>query len=59
MNKKIYIYRIEKVDVFRKALNKQFIERLRAIFIINKTLLHTLTDCFTPWRDHQGDLIQP
>ena len=39
--KYIYIYReIEKVDVFRKVLNKQFIERLRAIFIINKTQLH-------------------
>ena len=20
--------------------------------------LHTHTGCFTPWRDHQGDLIQ-
>ena len=31
----IYIYiEIEKVDVFRKVLNKQFIERLRALFII-------------------------
>ena len=49
---------IEKVDVFRKVLNKQFIERLRAIFIINKTQLQTPTDCFTPWGDHQGDLIQ-
>ena len=29
---------IEKVDVFRKVLNKQFVERLRAIFIINKFL---------------------
>ena len=47
---------IEKVDVFRKVLNKQFIERLRAIFIINKTQLQTPTDCFTPWGDHQGDL---
>ena len=27
---------IEKVDVFRKVLNKQFIDRLRAIFITNK-----------------------
>ena len=53
----IYI-EIEKVDVFRKVLNKQFIERLRAIFIINKTQLQTPTDCFTPWGDHQGDLIQ-
>ena len=49
---------IEKVDVFRKVLNKQFIERLRALFIINKTQLQTPTDCFTPWGDHQGDLIQ-
>ena len=49
---------IEKVDVFCKVLNKQFIERLRAISIINKTQLQTPTDCFTPWRDHQGDLIQ-
>ena len=35
----IYIYihiKIEKVDMFRKVLNKQFIEKLRAIFIINK-----------------------
>ena len=39
---------IEKVDVFRKVLNKQFIERLRALFIINKTQLQTPTDCFTP-----------
>ena len=38
---------IEKVDVFRKVLNKQFIERLRAISIINKTQLRTPTDCFT------------
>ena len=29
----IYILEIEKVDVFRKVLNKQFIERLRAISI--------------------------
>ena len=28
------------------------------IYIINKTQLQTPTDCFTPWRDHQGDLIQ-
>ena len=54
-----YIFiEIEKVDMFRKVLNKQFIERLRAIFIINKTQLQTPTDCFTPWGDHQGDLIQ-
>ena len=53
----IYI-EIEKVEVFRKVLNKQFIERLRAISIINKTQLQTPTDCFTPWGDHQGDLIQ-
>ena len=37
---------IEKVDVFCKVLNKQFIERLRAIFIINKTQLQTPTDLF-------------
>ena len=54
----MFFLEIEKVDVFRKVLNKQFIERLRAIFIINKTQLHTPTACFTPWRDHQGDLIQ-
>ena len=48
---------IEKVDMFRKVLNKQFIERLRAISIINKTQLQTPTDCFTPWGDHQGDPI--
>ena len=55
----IYIHsEIEKVDVFRKVLNKQFIERLRALFIINKTQLQTPTDCFTPWGDHQGDLNQ-
>ena len=55
----IYIYiEIEKVDVFCKVLNKQFIERLRAICIIKKTQLQTPTDCFTPWGDHQGDLIQ-
>ena len=47
----------EKVDVFRKVLNKQFIERLKAIFIINKTQLHP-SDSFTPWRDHRGDLNQ-
>ena len=63
MNSNIYIYiyiyiEIEKVDVFRKVLNKQFIERLRALFIINKTQLQTPTDCFTPWRDEQGDLNQ-
>ena len=28
------------------------------IYIINKTQLQTSTDCFTPWGDHQGDLIQ-
>ena len=58
---KYYIHiftEIEKVDVFRKVLNKQFIERLRAISIINKTQLQTPTDCFTPCGDHQGDLIQ-
>ena len=49
---------IEKVDVFRKVLNKQFIERLRAICIINKTQLQTPTDCFSPWGNHQGNLIQ-
>ena len=55
----MYIYiEIEKVDVFRKVLNKQFIERLRALFIINKTQLQTPTDCFTRWGDHQGDLNQ-
>ena len=51
----IYIYiEIEKVDVFRKVLNKQFIERLRALFIINKTQLQTPTDCFTPWGGSSG-----
>ena len=49
--------KIEKVDVFCKVLNKQFIEKLRTMFVINRTQLHTLTDCFTFWRDHQGDLI--
>ena len=55
----VYI-EIEKADVFHKVLNKQFIERLKAIFIINKTQLHTptATDYFTPRRDHQGDLNQ-
>ena len=46
-----YIYKereIEKVDMLHKVLNKQFIERLRAIFVTNKTQLHTPTDCFTP-----------
>ena len=28
------------------------------IYTINKTQLQTPTDCFTPWGDHQGDLIQ-
>ena len=28
------------------------------MYIINKTQLQTPTDCFTPWGDHQGDLIQ-
>ena len=59
--KKKYIYieiEIEKVDVFRKVLNKQFIERLGAISIINKTQLQTPTDCFAPWGDHQGNLNQ-
>ena len=43
----IYKYiQIEKVDMFRKLLNKQFIERLRAIFIVYKTQLQTPTDCF-------------
>ena len=46
--------KIEKFGVFCKVLNKQFIEKLRAIFIIYKTQLHTPTDCFTFWRDHQG-----
>ena len=55
----MYVYvEIEKVDVFRKVFNKQFIERLRAISVINKTQLQTPTDCFTPWRDHQEDLNQ-
>ena len=55
----MYVYvEIEKVDVFRKMFNKQFIERLRAISVINKTQLQTPTDCFTPWRDHQKDLNQ-
>ena len=55
-NAYIYVYiEIEKVDVFCKVLNKQFIERLRAISIINKTQLQTPTDCFTPW----GDLGPP
>ena len=35
----IYI-EIEKVDVFRKVLNKQLIERLRAIFIKQNTITH-------------------
>ena len=49
---------IKKVNVFRKVLNKQFIERLRAISILNKTQLHTLTDYFIFGRGHQGDLHQ-
>ena len=49
---------IEKVDVFRKVLNKQFIERLRAISIINKTQLQTPTDCFTPWGIIRGTLFK-
>ena len=32
---------IEKVDVFHEVLNKQFIEWLRAISIINKTQIQT------------------
>ena len=37
-NNTLCIYtEIEEVDVFRKVLHKQFIERLRAIFNINKT----------------------
>ena len=28
------------------------------MYIINKTQLHTPTDCFTLWRNHQGDLNQ-
>ena len=52
----IYIYinvEIIKANVFRKVLNKQFIKRLKAIFITNKTQLLIPTDCFTPLRDHQ------
>ena len=49
---------IEKVDVFRKKLNEQFIGKFKAIFILNKTLLHTHAVCFTLRRDHQEDLIQ-
>ena len=49
---------IEKVDVFRKELNKQFIGKFKAIFILSKTLLHTDAVCFTLWRDDQWDLIQ-
>ena len=41
-------FEIEKVDVFRKVLNKQFIERLKTISIINKTQLQAPTDCFNP-----------
>ena len=37
---------------------KQHIYIYIIIFIINKTQLQTPTDCFTPWGDHQGDLIQ-
>ena len=44
--------------MFRKVLYKQFIKRLRAIFIINKTQLQTPTNCFTPWGNYQGDLNQ-
>ena len=44
--------------MFRKVFNKQFIEWLKAISIINKTQLQTPTDCFTPSGDHQGDFIQ-
>ena len=54
-NVKKYI-KTDEVNMFGKVYNKQFIEKLRAIFIIDKTLLHTPTDCFTLWRDHQGDL---
>ena len=35
------LIKIEKVDVLRKVLNKQFIERLRAISITNKTQLQS------------------
>ena len=52
------IHKIEKVDVFRKVFNMLFIEKLRAIFIINKTQLRTSTDCFTLWRDYQENLNQ-
>ena len=38
----LYIIKIEKLDLFRKMFNKQFIERLGALFIINKTQLHIL-----------------
>ena len=50
-----YICKIEKVNVFCKVLNKQFIERLRAIIITNKTHLHTPTHCFTLWREYQSN----
>ena len=50
--------KIEKVDEFGKVLNQQFIKKIRVIFIINKTQLHTPTDCFTLWRDHQGTLFK-
>ena len=32
----------------------QFNKIFEKIIIINKTLLQTPTDCFTPWGDHQG-----
>ena len=49
---------IERVDVFRLVLNKQNIEKLKAIFITKqKIITHASTVCFTLWKDHQGDLI--
>ena len=60
---RIYIIstvKIEKVDVFPKVLNKQFIERLKAIFIINKTQLQIAHPyrLFRPLEGSSGSLIQ-
>ena len=54
----ILIKEIEKFDLIRKVFNKQFIEKLKAIFILNKTQFHTPTDCFTLKRDHQQEFFK-
>ena len=41
----VYI-EIEKISVFRKVLSKQFIDKHRAMFIINQTQLHKIVLMF-------------